>query len=195
MISPYRIAVFGGSFNPPTMGHAMVVQWLLWSGKVDRVMLVPSGGHPFGKPMIPLEDRAYLLYEMSQDIKQTSPHATQLRVSQVEGELPKPVYTYDLLTHLRGELPPPQFELFFVIGADILQETANWHKWDKVREEFPLIIMGREGYPSPDGSPTIPNYSSTEVRRRFEAGENWQELVTPRVRYTYEDVLRVSTAS
>ena len=52
--------------------------------------------------------------------------------------------------------------------------------------------MGREGYPSPDGSPTIPNYSSTEVRRRFEAGENWQELVTPGVRHAYER--EVSTA-
>ena len=97
MISPIRIAVFGGSFNPPTMGHAMVVQWLLWSGKVDRVMLVPSDGHPFGKSMLPLGARAALLREMCNDIRLLEPEPVkriyQLSVSLVESELPKPVYT------------------------------------------------------------------------------------------------------
>ena len=37
-----RIAVYGGSFNPPHVGHAMVVSWLLWTRRADRVWLVPA---------------------------------------------------------------------------------------------------------------------------------------------------------
>jgi nicotinate-nucleotide adenylyltransferase len=194
MSRPVTIAVFGGSFNPPTIGHAMVVQWLLWSGKADRVIIVPSGGHPFGKEMLPLADRVTMLEAMCRDIHPRALTWQKLQVSAVEGELPKPVYTYDLLTHIREHSLPPHYEIRFVIGADILQETEKWHKWDKVREEFGLIIMGREGYPSPDGNPIIPGYSSTEVRRRFEAGENWQELVTPGVRHPFEEAMRVSAS-
>ena len=156
------IAIFGGSFNPPTIGHAMVVQWILWAGKADRVVLVPSKSHPLGKKHAPFEQRLALLEGMAADID-----LSRITVSDVEDGWDGPVYTYDLLTYLKTVTPND--ELRFIIGADILEETHKWHLWDKVREEFELIILGREGYPSPDDTPLIPGFSSTEVRELIAA--------------------------
>jgi nicotinate-nucleotide adenylyltransferase len=182
------IAVYGGSFNPPHIGHAMVAQWILWTGKADEVLFVPSANHPLGKTHAPLEDRVDMLWAMTDDIDPRKHKDTErVLVTDIEkaweGE---PVYTYDLLHELQvvpfGKMREG-WKWRFVIGADILEETHKWHKWDKVREEFDLIILGREGYPSPDGSPIIPDFSSSEIRRLIEAGdERWRDMVTPGVR-------------
>ena len=42
-----RVAVYGGSFNPPHVAHAMVASWLLWTRLVDEVWLVPVFRHAF----------------------------------------------------------------------------------------------------------------------------------------------------
>jgi nicotinate-nucleotide adenylyltransferase len=171
-----KVAIYGGSFNPPHIGHAWVCQWLLWTGKADIVHVVPSAGHPLGKTHMDFDFRVKLLQAMAHDV---DPH---IQISKVETELPKPVYTYDLLTHLQ-EKAVEGVELRFVIGADILEESHKWHKWDQVHDEFELIVLGREGYPSPDGSPIIPDFSSSEIRRLIEAGdERWKDMVTPGVR-------------
>jgi nicotinate-nucleotide adenylyltransferase len=179
-----RVAVYGGSFNPPHIGHAMVVQWILWTDKADRVLLVPSGQHPHGKSHShTLDERMLLLRAMAQDIDPVgvSPTTKRILVSNIESEWNGPVYTYDLLTRLREQ--NPDWRIRFVIGADILGETHRWHKWDRVREEFPLLVLGREGYPSPDGNPIIPGYSSSGLRAALETGDDrWRSMVTPGVR-------------
>lgn len=184
-----RIAVFGGSFNPPHIGHALVLQWLLWSGKADQVLVVPSDGHPLKKTTFaPLEVRVGLLNEMVEEmgvLKLPHPRGgrpyNQIEVLPVEGGLPKPVYSYDLMTHLREMYP--EDDLHFLIGADILDEAHKWHLWEKLREDFPFIITGREGYESRTANPTFPDYSSTRIRELMSLGHRgWEQMVTPRVR-------------
>ncbi len=54
------VAIYGGSFDPPHFGHAMVIAWLLWSGTASEVWLVPTFQHAFDKPLAPFELRAGL---------------------------------------------------------------------------------------------------------------------------------------
>jgi len=55
-----------------------------------------------------------------------------------------------------------------VVGADILNDAAKWHRWDDVVARAPLIVVGRAGHPLPAGSiateVTMPEISATRVR-------------------------------
>lgn len=178
------VAVYGGSFNPPHIGHAMVVQWLLWS-KVDEVLIVPSAAHPHGKVHAPFDLRVRMLRAMVDDLGGGQEDFPVL-VSEVEQELAEtstPIYTYDVLDHLRGLSEYQDAHLRFVIGADILEQTDSWHLWSSVKAEFDLLVLGRGGYPSPDGAPIIPDFSSSNIRDLIRAGTSqWEHMVTPGVR-------------
>ena len=75
----------------------------------------------------------------------------------------------------------PDVSLRLVIGADILAETAKWHRWDDVVRRAPPIVLGRSGHPSPPGALVcpieMPAVSSTEIRSRLAAGEGAEALL------------------
>ena len=193
-----RVAVFGGSFNPPHIGHALVIQWLLWSGEVDQVIIVPSEGHPLKKdPPADIEVRHTMLVGMAeQDLGATQDahlyrgyvpaSHSRVIVSRVEHDMPKPAYTYDMLTKLKKRLPP-DWELNLVVGTDILAESDRWYKWDALVKEFGLILVGRSGYDAKTEHPVFPSISSTEIRKMMAEGDPaWKKLVTPSVRALLE---------
>ena len=66
-------------------------------------------------------------------------------------------------------MPRASFRL--LIGADILGEMDRWHRFDRIREVAPPIVIGRGGYdaPRPDAV-TMPRVSSTDIRARLAAG-------------------------
>jgi nicotinate-nucleotide adenylyltransferase len=176
-----RIAVYGGSFNPPHRAHALVASWLVSSGTVEQVWLVPVFQHAFegvhGKALAPYAQRIVWCTAMAEEL------GDRVVVSEVESRLPAPSYTIDTLQHLSTSHPEHRFRL--VVGADILSQTTGWKSWDKIVEDHPPIVVGRSGY-SPgvgvsEGVPTFPAVSSTDVRARLMKGEGIAELVTPAV--------------
>lgn len=135
-----RIAVYGGSFNPPHAAHAEVVRWLLDSERVDAVWLVPVFRHAFegihAKNLAPFEDRSRWCEALCRDV------GAGVRVERVEADLPAPSYTIDTLDHLAGAHPEHVFQL--VIGADILAQTGGWKDWDRILGTYtPIIEIGR----------------------------------------------------
>lgn len=176
-----RIAVYGGSFNPPHRAHALVASWLISSQTVDQVWLVPVYEHAFegihGKRLAPFEQRMAWCGAMAKELGE------QVAVSDVESTLPAPSYTIDTLTHLAQSYPEHCFRL--VVGADILDQTSGWKAWDRILREHAPIVVGREGYSQDagltDGVPVFPAVSSTEVRKRLSEGQSVDEWVTPAV--------------
>src|SRR5436853_6974273 len=57
MNSPLRVALFGGSFNPPHVAHQMAALYVLETAPVDELWLIPAFRHALGKPLQPFEDR------------------------------------------------------------------------------------------------------------------------------------------
>ena len=179
-----RIAVYGGSFNPPHRVHSSVASWIVSSGAADRVWLVPVFEHAFEgvhqKMLAPFSLRLAWCNVMAQEI------GPRVEVSYVESRLASPSYTVDTLNYLSETHPQHQFHL--VIGADILSQTEGWKSWAKIGERYAPIIVGREGYADDpqisDGAPTFPAVSSTTVRERLLAGESIEDLVTPAVCHT-----------
>ena len=170
-----RIAVYGGSFNPPHVAHAMVASWACWTGAVDAVWLVPVYQHAFAdrqqKVLAPFEERCRWCEALATDV------GPWVSVCRIEAELPTPSYTIDTLRALAARHPEHRFRL--VVGADVLPETADWKDWTAIEDNFEPLVVGRTGYPSP-GPETVdfPGVSSTVLRSRLSRGQRIDHLVT-----------------
>jgi nicotinate-nucleotide adenylyltransferase len=162
------IAVYGGSFNPPHVGHLMVTAWLRWTGRSDAVWWVPVRGHPFAKDLLEFDARVALCEGAVQGFD-------EVRVCGVERDLPVPSYTIDTLDHLARMHPDVGLRL--VVGADVLGQTAQWRRWDEIVARYPPIVVGRAGFPPVPGAITFPEVSSTDIRARVRAGEPVDHLV------------------
>lgn len=169
-----RIAVYGGSFDPPHVGHLMVSGWLRWTDQVDEVWLVVSHGHPFGKDSAPFADRvAWCRLAVAE--------LPGVEVSDVEDRLPRPNYTIDTLEALASAHPEHRFR--FVLGTDALATVDRWHRWPDVAKRFRPIVVARAGHPAPGPvvGPVFPEVSSTDVRDLARRGAPIDTLVPRRV--------------
>jgi nicotinate-nucleotide adenylyltransferase len=173
-----RVGVYGGSFDPPHVGHLMVSCWLRWVDRVDAVWWVPVRGHAFDKRLAPWEVRLAWCRAAIADLPWVS-------VCAIEDELPVPSYTVDTLGELARRFPEHAFRL--VVGADVLPDTARWKDWDGIAARWSPIVVGRVGHASPQGTVEFPGVSSTEIRRRAAAGEPVDALVPAAIR---DDVAR-----
>lgn len=173
------VAVYGGSFNPPHVGHALVAQWVVWTGRADAVWFVPVYQHAFEgrheKTLAPFAERVHWCEALVSEL------GAAFEVSTVESELPPPSYTIQTLEHLAQVHPQTTFRL--IIGADSIPDLPAWHRWADIAARFQPIIVGRQGHAPPSGSQTVdfPNVSSTEVRARLADGRPVDHLVTRRV--------------
>jgi nicotinate-nucleotide adenylyltransferase len=167
------VALLGGSFNPPHVGHVMAAWWVRATQPVDEVWLLPAWRHPFGKELAPFADRVRMCRLAVRGV-------AGVKVSSAERELegdPLCGKTARTLEWLRERHPGTRFAL--VVGTDILRETVKWYRWDRVAQLARVIVVGRQGYPegSPAGAPLLPEVSSTEVRARLARGEDAAGLV------------------
>ena len=170
-----RVGVFGGSFNPPHIGHALVAAWALWTDLVDEVWLVPVFEHAFekGQHLAPFDRRVSWCEQLAADVD------VRVRVSTVESGLPTPSYTLHTLQTLSSQHPDHSFRL--IVGADVLEKIDEWHRWDDIRTAYSPIIVGRAGYPPVEGAPAFPQVSSTQLRARLDQGLSIEGFVTSRV--------------
>lgn len=166
------IAVYGGSFDPPHVAHVLVACWARVSAGVDRVTVIPTWRHAFDKRSAPYEDRVRMC-ELAM-----APLAG-VEVSRIERTIQES-RTLLVLEALREANPGASLRL--VVGTDILPSTPRWHRWDAVAALAPPLLVGRRGYPADAATLaahgleepplTMPELSSTEMRRRLRLGED-----------------------
>ena len=174
-----RVALFGGSFNPPHVAHQLVALYVLETQPVDELWFVPTYAHPFGKHLTAYEHRVAMC-ELA-----AAPLGPRARVSRAEAELAeRPGFvasrTLDLVEYLAAQ----GHELRLVIGTDILGDAAKWYRWDDVVARAPLIVVGRAGHALPPGSIateiTMPEISATRVRDLLSQGASGVTGLVPR---------------
>jgi nicotinate-nucleotide adenylyltransferase len=171
------VGLLGGSFNPPHVAHALLGLYALETAPIDRLWLVPTWRHAFGKQLAPYDDRLAMCELIAAAL---GPRA---EVSRVEEDVAKErggeSRTLHTIEHLART--QPSLALRLLVGADILAETASWLGWDEVCRRAPPIVIGRGGVTPPPGATisevTLPAISSTEIRRRLAAGESVADLL------------------
>lgn len=165
-----EISLLGGSFNPPHVGHLMAALYLRATLGSDEVWLLPSFIHPFGKPLEAFEDRVAMCEAMATDV------GPWLQVSRAEAEVGGEGRTIELLEWLLPRNPEVTFR--WVIGSDILADLPKWKAWDRIESMVKVTVLHRAGYPSARAlGPPMVEVSSTEIRKRLEAGETPDELI------------------
>lgn len=164
-----QIALYGGSFNPPHLGHAMVASWVLWSGLADEVWWTPSFAHPFAKSMVGFDQRLGLVQQLTDALGKGH------RCCGVEADLPTPSYTIDVLDALSARHPQASFRL--VLGSDNLPDLPRWSQSERLLAEYAPVVVGRDGYDNPEGTVVFPGLSSTEVRELASSGRPVAHLV------------------
>ncbi|MFO7566671.1 MAG: DUF2520 domain-containing protein [Enhygromyxa sp.] len=160
------LAVLGGSFNPPHLGHALLPGYLLARADADRVLVAPTWDHPLGKALTPFERRmSWLRLALAH-------YDERVELSPIEAELARdrggrPSYTLELLEACAARYPDERIRL--VVGSDIIQsgETERWHRWDLIAERFEPIVVPRAGWSDP-GAAALPEISSTAVRAQID---------------------------
>jgi nicotinate-nucleotide adenylyltransferase len=173
-VTAERIAIYGGSFDPPHLGHVLSVAWALSAAEIDSVWVIPTWKHAFDK-----EHRASFEERLALAELAFAPFREVL-VSDVERRLGGVSRTLVTLEALQAERPGAVFRL--LIGADVLPTTSRWHRWEEVARLAPPLVVGREGYPAPEGCPiSIPNVNSTEIRLRLSNAGGIRGLVPTKV--------------
>jgi nicotinate-nucleotide adenylyltransferase len=181
---PRRIAVLGGRFDPPHLGHLMIAQEAWWRLRLDELVFVPVGT-PADRPPP----------QFSGDLRAAMVTAAIAdhpgwRCSRVEIDRPGPSYTADTMDELATENPGAR--LWFVMGADRLAGFADWHTPDRILAVARLAVVSRGGRDrtqlSTDAERVAPgcvdlleapevDVSSTMVRERLAAGAPVEYLV------------------
>jgi nicotinate-nucleotide adenylyltransferase len=181
-----RIGVFGGTFNPPHLGHLVCAQEAYVQLSLDLVTLIPV----FTPPHKPLEDdpgpeRRLELCRLAVSGDE------RLAVSDLETSRPGPSYTVDTLQELHAN--EPENELFLILGGDVAAGLPRWRSPDVVVALATPAVANRRGTPRaravaalselPGGArarffsmPWI-GVSSTMIRRRVKTGQPIRYLV------------------
>jgi nicotinate-nucleotide adenylyltransferase len=161
-----RIAFFGGSFDPPHMGHlgiARAAQVLL---QLDTVLFTPVGSQPL-KPMGPtasFEDRVAMTELAIRGLP-------NFAVSFADAPDPsgEPNYSIDTLHRLQAQFPSAQ--IFTLMGADSFRGLRRWYRGPEIPFLAPLIVASRPGQnlqhlaaELPDGLAIHPDPRSPENR-------------------------------
>jgi nicotinate-nucleotide adenylyltransferase len=157
-----RVALFGGSFNPPHVAHQLVALYVLETQPVDELWMIPCFQHPFEKTLEPFADRLEMCRRAAQGL------GGRVRVSAVEGDLGGESRTLRTVQALQAIHPGHQFSL--IIGSDLQAETASWYRAEELRRLVPFVVVGRGGHDTGVTAVTMPEISSSDVRRRLREG-------------------------
>lgn len=192
------IGVFGGTFDPPHLGHLILAEGALEALDLEAVLWVLTPRSPLkpdGDPA-PVAARARL-------VRAAIDSNPRFRLSTVDIDRDPPYYTAETLTRLRAA--DPRAELALLIGADALEDLPRWRDPRRIVELCAAIgVMGRPGH-SPNAAEietvlpgladklrpfTVPlvGISARDVRRRVAEGRSIRYLVPEGVRQAIEEL-------
>lgn len=182
-----RLGLFGGTFDPPHLGHLAAASEACDVLRLDRLLWIPAAVHPLkgGRVRTP----AHLRLEMVQAAIAGDP---RFAVDDLELRRQGPSYTVDTLREMR--VRHPEAEIFFLTGADNLADLPRWREPDEIARIATLAVVSREGETLPDDPPypavhvpvTRVDVSSTLVRGRAAQGRTLRYLVPDAVRAVIE---------
>lgn len=179
-----RLGIFGGTFDPPHLGHMILAAEAADQLQLDKVlwMLAPTPPHKLSSHVSSFADRA----EMVQTCIAGEP---KFELSQLENERPGPHYTADTLAILRERYP--QSCLVLLIGGDSLQYLPEWHEpatviarldelgvmarpgntcdWELLDRSFPELRAKLRMIDAP-----LLEISSSEIRERASTGHHFR---------------------
>lgn len=182
-----KIAVFGGAFNPPHLGHQLIANQILSFTKTEEVWLTPCFKHTFNKSLLSSRQRSEMVKML---VNHKIKYCGQEIKNKLNGE------TIELMVLLKNKYPQHQFS--FIIGSDNLVNFKKWGQWEKLVTTTEFLIFPRPKFDfnllkynldNPDYQfkliqhPLLvkTNLSSTIIRNRLKQDLSIKNLVSPLV--------------
>jgi len=137
-----NVAIFGGAFNPITLGHIEMAKLVLNASKwADEVWLMPTNIHMFGKDMLPFKER----YEMCKIAAQAD---GRIKVCDYEHKHNLKGETYHLLNKMVHDSELENYRFGFIVGQDNANTLDTWYNADEViKLDVKFIVVPRKGVP------------------------------------------------
>jgi nicotinate-nucleotide adenylyltransferase len=161
-----RLGIFGGTFDPPHVGHLVTAVNVRYELQLDRVLLVVND-QPWQKlgtrDITPAEDRFAM-------VEAAVGKAEGIEASRIEIERGGMSYTADTLAALRAA--EPDRELFVILGTDAAHGLPTWERADEVRQLATIVVVERPG----SGEGEAP------------AGWSWRRVEVPRLEVSSTDL-------
>ena len=182
-----KIGLFFGSFNPIHIGHKVIASYLVDFTDLDKVMFVVSPQNPL-KQKISLLDQYHRLQIIRAEIEDNS----NLEVSDIEFDMPKPSYTIDTLVRLKEKYPENDYSI--IMGSDNLQNFHKWKNYEQILEDYSVYVYPRPGYEISgshknihliEGVPQM-EISSSFIRKAIKEGKDISYLM-PEKAWIYMD--------
>ena len=176
-----RIGVFGGTFDPPHVGHLLVANDAREALELDRLIFVPAGAQPFkvdNPPVASGQDRLEMVRLAVAD-------DANYVVDDAEINRKGLSFTVDTLEHLSERNPAAR--LYLLMGEDVLAGFEKWRSPARIRELATLVAVSRGGLAGSVADPATSavlrvstrriDVSSTEIRERRRAGKSIKGFV------------------
>jgi nicotinate-nucleotide adenylyltransferase len=169
-----RVAYFGGSFDPPHLGHLAVARAARTALRLDAVLFAPVGTQPLkpGRSTASFADRVAMTW-----LAIAGEPGMRLSLADAPMAAGAPNYSVETLARLRADLPAG-CAVFFLMGADSFLGLQRWHRAAEIPFLAPLIVASRPGQRLDDLRAALPaglamepaenpeeNVAGIEVRR------------------------------
>lgn len=151
-----KIAILGGAFNPPHLGHQLIAQEILKYLAIDEVWLTLCYQHTFDKNLAPIIHRQNMTKMLIN---------TNIKYCNTEIDHKLSGQTIELMPILQQEYPQHNFS--FLIGSDNLAHFKKWGQWRKLITTYPFIV-----YPRPSFAVGLDNYGLKNSKYKFEVLKN-----------------------
>lgn len=181
-----RLGIFGGTFDPPHIGHFLAATDAADLLSLDRVLFIPASVQPLksGATVTPATDRL----EMTRRLVRGE---ARFEADPIEVDRGGLSFTVDTLRALRERWKEdPELALFLLIGEDAARSLQKWREPGEVQRLAEVIVLARdEAGESPRGDASLPrdagrrvpsrrvDVSSTEVRQRVKEGKSIRGFV------------------
>ncbi len=181
-----RVGIFGGSFDPPHVGHLLVAQDAIAALSLDRLLIVPAGQQPLKQgAQSPAADRLAM-------VQQCFAGVAGMVVDPVEIERGGLSFMVDTVETFRGRWPTA--ELHLLIGEDVIETLPRWREPERLQTMARLVVLRRA--PTAETEPVFlaqrdaadfpvlhlatrrVDVSSTEIRARVREGRSIRGFVT-----------------
>ena len=193
-----RIAIYGGSFNPPHIGHAEAARAAFETLQPDKFLIIPTSTPPHKE----LEENSPSPEQRLEFCRLAFGDIPGAEISDMELRREGKSYTADTVDALLAEYP--EAELCIVMGTDMFLSFRSWYRWQHMLETCTLAVLSREDFDkreiedfkaeleAENGAKVIiiPHtpvpMSSTEVRERLRRGLGADDLTQG----VYECIIR-----